>query len=76
VEKLKVTGGIEGYHCTRNSTGVRAQFFKLGLRHVAHERNTNETKIKIDLNVDGSGEASFQPVWVLITCERLPGMEK
>jgi imidazoleglycerol-phosphate dehydratase/histidinol-phosphatase len=33
------------------------EFLKLGLRHVVHERNTNETKIKIDLNVDGSGKA-------------------
>jgi len=30
---------------------------KLGLRHVVQERNTNETKIKIDLNVDGNGNA-------------------
>jgi len=32
-------------------------FLKLGLRHVIHERNTNETKIKVDLNLDGSGKA-------------------
>jgi imidazoleglycerol-phosphate dehydratase/histidinol-phosphatase len=31
------------------------EFLKLGLRQVIHERNTNETKIHIDLNVDGSG---------------------
>lgn len=31
-------------------------FLKLGLRHVVHERNTNETKIKVDLNLDGSGK--------------------
>src|SRR3984957_7908663 len=36
------------------------EFFKLGLRHVVHERNTNETKIKIDLNVDGSGKAEIK----------------
>ncbi|MBS1668496.1 MAG: bifunctional histidinol-phosphatase/imidazoleglycerol-phosphate dehydratase HisB [Bacteroidetes bacterium] len=36
------------------------EFLKLGLRHVVHERNTNETKIKIDLNVDGSGKASIK----------------
>ncbi len=35
------------------------EFLKLGLRHVKHERNTNETKIKIDLNVDGDGEANI-----------------
>ncbi|MFP5040038.1 bifunctional histidinol-phosphatase/imidazoleglycerol-phosphate dehydratase HisB [Parasediminibacterium sp. JCM 36343] len=32
-------------------------FLKLGLRHVKHERNTNETKIKVELNLDGSGKA-------------------
>ena len=36
------------------------EFLKLGLRHVVHERNTNETKIKIDLNVDGSGKAEIK----------------
>lgn len=34
-------------------------FLKNGLRHVKHVRNTNETKISIDLNVDGSGQASI-----------------
>ena len=34
-------------------------FLKLGLRHVVHERNTNETKIKVELNIDGSGKASI-----------------
>jgi imidazoleglycerol-phosphate dehydratase/histidinol-phosphatase len=33
---------------------------KLGLRHVVHERNTYETKIKIDLNVDGSGRSEIK----------------
>lgn len=33
-------------------------FFKLGLRHVVHDRNTSETKIHVDLLVDGSGKAS------------------
>ncbi len=36
------------------------EFLKLGLRHVIHERNTNETEIKIDLNVDGNGNASIK----------------
>ena len=35
------------------------EFFKLGLRHVVHERNTNETRIKIDLNMDGTGKAAI-----------------
>ena len=34
-------------------------FLKLGLRKVVHERNTNETKIKVELNVDGSGKANI-----------------
>ncbi|WP_276484426.1 bifunctional histidinol-phosphatase/imidazoleglycerol-phosphate dehydratase HisB [Paraflavitalea pollutisoli] len=33
------------------------KFLKLGLRQVIHERNTSETQIKIELNVDGSGKA-------------------
>lgn len=35
------------------------KFLKLGLRQVVHERNTNETQIKIELNVDGSGRAQI-----------------
>jgi imidazoleglycerol-phosphate dehydratase/histidinol-phosphatase len=35
------------------------EFLKLGLRKVAHERNTNETKIKVELNVDGNGKAAI-----------------
>jgi imidazoleglycerol-phosphate dehydratase/histidinol-phosphatase len=34
-------------------------FLKLGLRKVYHERNTNETKISIDINMDGSGKAAI-----------------
>lgn len=34
-------------------------FLRLGLRSVEHERNTNETQIKIRLNIDGSGKASI-----------------
>jgi imidazoleglycerol-phosphate dehydratase / histidinol-phosphatase len=34
-------------------------FLKLGLRKVVHERNTNETKIKVELNIDGNGKASI-----------------
>lgn len=32
-------------------------YLRLGLRQVIHERNTSETQIKIELNVDGSGKA-------------------
>ncbi|HEX5026020.1 MAG TPA: bifunctional histidinol-phosphatase/imidazoleglycerol-phosphate dehydratase HisB [Agriterribacter sp.] len=35
------------------------EFLKLGLRTVKHERNTNETKISIELNVDGNGKAEI-----------------
>jgi imidazoleglycerol-phosphate dehydratase/histidinol-phosphatase len=35
------------------------EFLKLGLRQVHQERNTNETKISIDLNVDGSGNSTI-----------------
>ena len=35
------------------------KFLKLGLRKVVHDRNTNETKVHIDLNVDGSGKADI-----------------
>ncbi len=35
------------------------QFLRLGLRHVQHERNTNETQIRIDLDIDGNGKAQI-----------------
>ncbi len=35
-------------------------FLKLGLRKVQHERNTNETKISIHLNMDGTGKADIE----------------
>lgn len=35
------------------------EFLKLGLRKVSHDRNTNETKIHIDLNIDGTGQAQI-----------------
>jgi imidazoleglycerol-phosphate dehydratase/histidinol-phosphatase len=34
-----------------------ARFLKKTVRTVRHERNTNETKISVELNVDGSGQA-------------------
>jgi len=34
-------------------------FLKSGLREVTHTRNTNETRIKITLNADGSGKADI-----------------
>ncbi|MFN5649795.1 MAG: bifunctional histidinol-phosphatase/imidazoleglycerol-phosphate dehydratase HisB [Sphingobacteriales bacterium] len=35
------------------------KFLKLGERKLMHERNTNETKIHIELNLDGSGKANI-----------------
>jgi imidazoleglycerol-phosphate dehydratase/histidinol-phosphatase len=35
------------------------KFLKSGLRQVVHERNTNETQIKIELNIDGSGRSNI-----------------
>ncbi len=34
-------------------------FLKLGLRKLSHERNTNETKINISLNLDGTGKTDI-----------------
>lgn len=34
-------------------------FLRSGLRKVVHDRNTNETKIHIELNVDGNGSADI-----------------
>ena len=34
-------------------------FLKAGLRQVIHERNTNETQIKLELNIDGSGKSNI-----------------
>ena len=34
-------------------------FLKSGLRQVVHERNTHETQIKIELNIDGSGRSNI-----------------
>jgi imidazoleglycerol-phosphate dehydratase / histidinol-phosphatase len=35
------------------------EFLKIGIRTVSHERNTNETKISIGLNLDGTGKANI-----------------
>jgi imidazoleglycerol-phosphate dehydratase/histidinol-phosphatase len=35
------------------------EFLKVGLRKVIHERNTNETQIKIELNLDGQGNSAI-----------------
>ena len=53
-EELKTTVALE----TTNWSDIYS-FLKLGLRKVKHERNTNETKITIELNADGSGKADI-----------------
>jgi imidazoleglycerol-phosphate dehydratase/histidinol-phosphatase len=35
------------------------EFLKLGNRYIKHERNTNETKISIELNLDGNGRTEI-----------------
>ena len=35
------------------------EFLKLGLRKVVHVRDTNETSVKIELNLDGNGKATI-----------------
>jgi imidazoleglycerol-phosphate dehydratase/histidinol-phosphatase len=35
-------------------------FLKLGLRKVIHARNTKETKISVELNLDGKGDAKIE----------------
>ncbi|MBS1574565.1 MAG: bifunctional histidinol-phosphatase/imidazoleglycerol-phosphate dehydratase HisB [Bacteroidetes bacterium] len=35
------------------------EFLKLGLRKTSYDRNTSETKIHVELNVDGSGQSSI-----------------
>jgi imidazoleglycerol-phosphate dehydratase / histidinol-phosphatase len=35
------------------------EFLKMGIRQVMYERNTNETKIKVAVNMDGSGSANI-----------------
>ena len=35
------------------------EFLKLGQRVIQHQRNTNETKIIVDLNLDGSGKSTI-----------------
>ncbi|MFT3678762.1 MAG: bifunctional histidinol-phosphatase/imidazoleglycerol-phosphate dehydratase HisB [Ferruginibacter sp.] len=36
------------------------EFLKLPPRRIIHQRNTNETKITVDINLDGTGKASMK----------------
>lgn len=40
--------------------GAIYSFLKLGLRKVIHDRNTKETKIHVELNLDGTGVAHIE----------------
>ena len=35
------------------------EFLKLGLREIVHDRNTNETQIHVELNIDGTGKGNI-----------------
>jgi imidazoleglycerol-phosphate dehydratase / histidinol-phosphatase len=43
-----------------NSWAEIYSFLKLGLRKVTHIRNTKETKISVELNLDGKGDAKIE----------------
>jgi imidazoleglycerol-phosphate dehydratase/histidinol-phosphatase len=63
-------GGAEIVHSREELRGIVAletvewrkiyEFLKLGSRKVKHERNTNETKIAVNLNMDGLGHADIK----------------
>lgn len=55
VKDLQATIALESIHWDEIY-----KFLKLGLRQVVHERNTNETKIRVELNLDGSGNAHIE----------------
>ncbi|MBY0481985.1 MAG: bifunctional histidinol-phosphatase/imidazoleglycerol-phosphate dehydratase HisB [Chitinophagaceae bacterium] len=52
VNELKSSIALETIHWSEIYS-----FLKLGLRKVQHQRNTNETKISVELNLDGNGIA-------------------
>ncbi len=54
VSELQDTIALETLHWSKIY-----EFLKLGLRQVTHHRNTNETHIHIELNVDGSGKTNI-----------------
>ena len=54
IEELKKVVALE----TRHWEDIY-NFLKPGPRKVIHERNTNETKIHIELNIDGNGQAAI-----------------
>jgi imidazoleglycerol-phosphate dehydratase/histidinol-phosphatase len=61
ISNNEVTANLQntiGLQCTH--WDAIYSFLKLPQRLVTHERNTHETKITIELNLDGSGKASNQ----------------
>lgn len=53
--ELRPTIGFEA-----NAWSEIYSFLKLGLRKVSHVRNTKETKISVELNLDGKGDAKIE----------------
>jgi imidazoleglycerol-phosphate dehydratase/histidinol-phosphatase len=63
-------GGAEIHHSREELNSVVAlettgwkdiyEFLRLGQRKVIHERNTNETKIRIELDLDGNGKTQIK----------------
>ncbi|HYC29690.1 MAG TPA: imidazoleglycerol-phosphate dehydratase HisB, partial [Chitinophagaceae bacterium] len=54
VQKLKDVVALE-----TTDWGTVYEFLKLGLRKVSHSRDTNETQIQIELNLDGESRANI-----------------
>ncbi|MEI8073479.1 MAG: bifunctional histidinol-phosphatase/imidazoleglycerol-phosphate dehydratase HisB [Bacteroidota bacterium] len=55
VQDLASTVALESIHWSEIYS-----FLKLGLRQVQHDRNTNETKIHVELNLDGKGVSKIE----------------
>jgi imidazoleglycerol-phosphate dehydratase / histidinol-phosphatase len=43
-----------------NKWQVIYEYLKLGERKISHQRNTNETKINVELNLDGTGKTNIE----------------
>lgn len=60
---LKNYDSAEGFEsaisCVAKDWQMIYEYLKLPPRIVIHERNTNETKISVELNLDGTGKASI-----------------
>jgi imidazoleglycerol-phosphate dehydratase/histidinol-phosphatase len=54
-KELEATVAFESIHWSEIYS-----FLKLGLRQVKHDRNTNETKIHVELNLDGNGTSKIE----------------